>query len=301
MYLFDFHMHSHHSFDGEKTPKELIEIGKEIGLKYMALSDHNDMHGVDEMIRYGKEAGIEVIPAIEFCTLFSGLETDLLGYNFDYHKPYYTGLVDQINSNMKNAAQERLQLLSQTFHVDFTLDKVIETAGPKGNLYNTMMGFILADEANKNHPLLQDYLPGGSKSDMPVINFYWDYCSSGKPYYVHVKYPTMKETIDRIHQDGGIAVLAHPWKNFYQKEDLLLKAMEYGIDGIEAYSNYHSPEQNEYYEKFAKEHNLIITCGSDFHGYMKPHIQMGEFGYNKNGLEEILKNFLQAIHKNTHD
>lgn len=301
MYLFDLHMHSHHSFDGEKTPKELIEIGKKIGLKFMALSDHNDMHGVDEMMYCGKEAGITIIPAIEFCTLFEGLETDLLGYNFDYKKEYYTQLVNMINGRLKDSAKERLALLSNQFHINFTLDQIVEEAGPNGNLYNVMMAHILEDPKNQNLEILQDYLPGGSKSDMPVINFYWDYCSSGKPYYVHVKYPTMKETIDRIHQDGGIAVLAHPWKNFYQKEDLLLKAMEYGIDGIEAYSNYHSPEQNEYYEKFAKEHNLIITCGSDFHGYMKPHIQMGEFGYNKDGLEEILKNFLQAIHKNTHD
>ena len=186
---------------------------------------------------------------------------------------------------------------NKDFKVNFTLDKVIETAGPNGNLYNTMMGFILEDEANKNHPILQDYLPGGKRSDMPVINFYWDYCSSGKPYYVHVPHHTMKDMIQRIHEDGGIAILAHPWKNFYQREDLLFEAMSYGLDGIEAYSNYHNEEQNAYYEAFCKKHNLIMTCGSDYHGFMKPQIQMGEFGYKKDELQEILDTFLKAIKK----
>lgn len=297
MYLFDLHMHSNYSFDGEKTPKELIEMGASIGLKYMSLSDHNDMHGIDEMIKYGKEANIEVIPAIEFCTLFNGLETDLLGYNMDYTKPFYKSLAKEVNARLTASAQERLELLSKDFKINFTMDKVIETAGPNGNLYNTMMGFILEDIENKDHPILQDYLPGGKRSDMPVINFYWDYCSSGKPYYVHVPHYTMKEMIERIHNDGGIAILAHPWKNFYQREDLLSEVMSYGLDGIEAYSNYHNEEQNAYYEDFCKKHNLIMTCGSDYHGFMKPQIQMGEFGYKKDHLQNILDTFLKAIKK----
>ena len=58
---------------------------------------------------------------------------------------------------------------------------------------------------------------------------------------------------------------------------------ESGVDGIEAYSNYHTPEQNAYYENLAKEHHLLITCGSDFHGEKKPSIEMGEYGLEKDG------------------
>ena len=49
------------------------------------------------------------------------------------------------------------------------------------------------------------------------------------------------------------------------------------------YSNYHTPDQNVYYEKLAKEYHLLITCGSDFHGEKKPSIQMGEYGLDKDG------------------
>ena len=65
MNRFDLHMHSCYSSDGQFTPKELIEIAQEKGLKTIALSDHDCISGVKEMIRLGNEVGIEVIPAIE--------------------------------------------------------------------------------------------------------------------------------------------------------------------------------------------------------------------------------------------
>ena len=92
MGLFDLHMHSTISRDGSYTPEELIQIAKKQGLKVVALSDHNDMKGIDRMIEAGKKENIQVIPAIEFDTLFEGLEVHLLGYNFDYNKPYYQNL-----------------------------------------------------------------------------------------------------------------------------------------------------------------------------------------------------------------
>ena len=61
---FDLHMHSCYSGDGQFTPEELIGIAKERGLKTIALSDHDCISGVKEMIKLGEEAGIEVIPAI---------------------------------------------------------------------------------------------------------------------------------------------------------------------------------------------------------------------------------------------
>ena len=98
-----------------------------------------------------------------------------------------------------------------------------------------------------------------------------------------------------IHDAGGIAVLAHPFATFYQKEALLDLAVSYGIDGIEAYSNYHEPKHNNYYAEYAKKHNLLITCGSDFHGKHKPSIHMGDVGEEVENADEILQKFLEAI------
>ena len=58
--------------------------------------------------------------------------------------------------------------------------------------------------------------------------------------------------------------------NFYQKEERLQKALDEGIDGIEAYSNYHEAKHNRYYDTYCRRHGVLMTCGSDFHGKMKP-------------------------------
>lgn len=155
----------------------------------------------------------------------------------------------------------------------------------------------MSDPANQNIPDFQDYLPGGKRYEPQAVNFYWDKCSAGTPCYTPVDYPSLKETVKIIHDAGGIAVLAHPWKTFYQKEELLHKAIEAGIDGIEAYSNYHETYHNEYYDKFCKENHIMISCGSDFHGKLKPNISIGEYGYTKDNGDAILQTFLASLNK----
>ena len=49
--LVDLHMHSNYS-DGVKTPSELVAMAKELGLKAIALADHDTVDGVDEAIRH---------------------------------------------------------------------------------------------------------------------------------------------------------------------------------------------------------------------------------------------------------
>lgn len=298
MGLFDLHMHSNVSRDGEFTPTQLIEIAKSKNLKVVALSDHNDMRGLDEMQEAGKKANIQVIPAIEFDTLFEGLEVHLLGYNFEYHKPYYEQLADYTLDLIDSATHKRIQLFEKNFGVELDEEKIMKEAkDTNDNPYFVTFNHMISDPRNKDIPIFQDYLPGGKRDNPAMINFYWDHCSAGSPSYVEVKFPDFKETVDRIHADGGIAVLAHPFKNFYLKDELLLKAIEAGVDGIEAYSNYHTPEMNTYYDDFCTKHNIMMTFGSDFHGALKPAIEMGEYGYTKGEEQKVLDTFLNALNK----
>lgn len=292
---FDFHMHSNVSRDGEYTPTQLINMAKDKGLQYVALCDHNNYLGIDEMIEEGKKAEITVIPAIEFDTMFEGHEVHLLGYNIDYHDAYFKNLAKHIDTIMDDAMAERFAKFRENYGVQID-EKEVYAKTPEGeNPFFTLVSLMLNDPANKDIADFQDYLSGGKRCDPSVVNFYWDHCSAGTKNYVEVAYPDFKKTVDIIHKTGGIAVLAHPWKTFYQKETLLNKAIAYGIDGIEAYSNYHEPLHNEYYETFCREHDLLITCGSDFHGRKKPNIQIGEYGYHKDNATQILNDFLVKI------
>ena len=52
--------------------------------------------------------------------------------------------------------------------------------------------------------------------------------------------------------------------------------VELGVEGVEAFSSYHSPETVEYFYQAGKKHQILITCGSDYHGKTKPAIELGE-------------------------
>lgn len=296
MITFDLHMHSIYSPDGEKTPLQLITLAKEAGLSTIALSDHNTPQGIDEMIALGKQEGIRIIPAIEFDTLFEDLEVHVLGYQIDYHQSYFQKLREHLLTIKKDTVDKRLEKLNSYYHMEVTKEEVINKYGSE-QLWPNIIKYILEDPRYIHISAFDDYRKGGCRSVPQSVNFYWDLCSTGTPCHVRVDYPSLQDTVQQIHQAGGIAVIAHPWRNFYHREDLLQQAIAQGIDGIEAYSNYHNVEHNIYYENFCKQHDLIITCGSDYHGSFKPNIRMGEYGYSRDDSEEILKKFLARINE----
>ena len=86
----------------------------------------------------------------------------------------------------------------------------------------------------------------------------------------------MEEIIAIIHENHGVAVIAHPGVNLNGKEFLLDSILNLGIDGIEAFSSYHSLEQAQYYYRTAQENKIFVTCGSDYHGKTKPSIGIGQ-------------------------
>lgn len=144
---------------------------------------------------------------------------------------------------------------------------------------------LLNDPQYNEHELLRPYRSGGSRSDNPYVNFYWDYYSQGKPCYTEIKYPTLEEVLKMIAESGGVSVLAHPGNNLRGDFEILEEMIEAGIQGVEAFSSYHDRETAEYFLRKAREHNLLVTCGSDYHGKTKPSIKIGETGCTINPLD----------------
>lgn len=293
MNSFDLHMHSCYSLDGQFTPEELVEIADKKGLKVIALSDHDCVNGVPEMISFGQKKGIQVIPAIECSTIFHGYDVHLLGYGLDIHNPYFTSLQDCLKELNKDVFHIRIQKMIEKYGVEIDEEQVLRDSHGE-NPWFLMCTQLFTDPRYQEIEDFKDYIPGGKRSDPAPVNFFWDKCTMGNDLFVPVNNPDFIESIDLIHKAGGLAVIAHPFRTFYKQEDFLQEAIDGGIDGIEAYSNYHTPEQCLYYEEYAKAHNLLITCGSDFHGEKKPSIQMGEYGLEKDG-SLFLNEFLEKL------
>lgn len=166
--------------------------------------------------------------------------------------------------------------------LNFKVISAIELDCTYNNVDLHLLGYDieLNDNRNKNNPLMSEFYPGGSRSDNPYVNFYWDYCSMGKPAYVPMKFITLQEAVDIIKKSSGLPVLAHPGNNIGTDKTLFQGIINTGVLGVEVYSSYHDAETTLFYENQARDNKLITTVGSDFHGKTKPSIKLGSVSCN---------------------
>lgn len=270
----DLHMHSSFSSDGEYSPKELMKRCKQNGVKTAAIADHNSTRAVETAQCWAQLLGIELIPAVELDCTYENVNLHVLGYWIDPADNRFAQIEASILQQEQEASQKRISLvrsLGIVIHPFSVLKKSRD---------GVVTGEIIAETAmeqdeNRTNPLLQPYYPNGIRSDNPYVNFYWDYCSQGKPAYVPIHYMSLSDAVDVIQQAGGIAILAHPGNNIHENPALLRGIVEQGVCGLEVFSSYHSAEQTDFYRGQAQRMGLAMSCGSDFHGKIKPKIQVG--------------------------
>lgn len=284
----DLHMHSMYSDDGEYTPTQLVDMCHEAGVKIMAIADHNWVKANEEAKKHADELGMTYIPAIEIDCTYKGVNLHVLGYGID-NQEVFNQLGEDIEKQEIACGMKKLEL---TNALGFDLKKEqLDALSTNGVYTGEMFGeALLNDSRYDDHELLKPYRQGGERSDNPYVNFYWDYYAQGKPCYTEIHFPTLEETIQLIHQHGGVALLAHPGNNLKGQFELFDEMVTLGLDGVECFSSYHTTETNEYFYNKAKELNVLYTCGSDFHGKTKPSIHLGENGcLNPQEMEDCLK------------
>jgi predicted metal-dependent phosphoesterase TrpH len=270
----DLHMHSNISNDGEYTPSQLMRLCKQHGLKTVALADHNSVRGIAKAQKSANELGIEFICAIELDCQFEGVNLHLLGYGIDPTLPEFEKNEMDILKKEQDASSKLINLvLDLGIHLD--IEKVLDFA-IEGVVTGEMIAeAALEDKRNQNNPLLEPYRNNGKRSDNPYVNFYWDFCSQGKPAYVPVQFIGLNEAIQLIRKARGLAVLAHPGINIGQNQKILEDIVACGVDGMEVYSSYHDENMVAFYNEQAEKFHLLKTMGSDFHGKTKPAIKLG--------------------------
>lgn len=277
----DLHMHSRYSEDGEFTPSELVEQCYRQGITAMSVTDHNCAKANTEARTQAEAKGIRYISGIEIDCVYKGLNFHVLGYGFDEQSADFVRVEETIEQQSFLASLERLEK-TQALGFSVTQNEMWELSKDaywKGSWSGELFAeLLLAKPEYAGHPLLRPYRPGGTRSDNPYVNFYWDYYSQGKPCYAKMEYPPMEEITGMVHRNHGKAVLAHPGVNLKGHEELLGEILDLGIDGVEAFSSYHTRSQAAEFYRQAQKRGLFATCGSDYHGKTKPSIHLGGYG-----------------------
>lgn len=280
----DVHLHSNVSSDGELPPTQLMRFCAEKAIRLVALCDHNSMAGVPEAEQTAKTLGLAFLPAAEInCQTDDGTEIHLIGYGIGKAIADVERLGEIINRVEEDSNFERLAVL-EGFGLQINRESLEKIRAGRILAVEMIAEAILSDPANYDHPMIQPYLPGGTKSDQPLINFYWDMCTAGKPAYVPVRYPSLKDALTIVKDHGGIGVVAHPGKSIArgQADRIIEEMVQAGIAGFEVYSSYHSESMTAFYRAAVLKHRLGMTVGSDFHGAIKPTIEIGSVSCEEN-------------------
>jgi hypothetical protein len=93
------------------------------------------------------------------------------------------------------------------------------------------------------------------------------FLKKGRPAWVPKAKMSALEGMELIHQAGGLAVMAHPGLN--RTDEIIPALVDAGMDGIECFHTKHSTVMSERYLKIAEKYHLLVTGGSDCHGFSK--------------------------------
>nr|WP_255771408.1 PHP domain-containing protein [Microbulbifer guangxiensis] len=265
--LVDLHCHSTAS-DGILSPAQLVSRAKSRGVSLLSLTDHDTVAGIPEAQTAAREAGITLLPGIEFSSRWGKQQVHLVGLG-----------VDPESVALQHAIQKRDQLRAERGE---RIAARLEKRGFTGALDGARR---LAGDGVLGRPHFARWLAeAGHVED--TARAFKRYLGAGKCGDVTVEWPQLEQTVAEIHSAGGMAVLAHPLKYGMTRTRLLRLMTEFhgaGGDAVELLSGRQNPVQTrEVAQLMAKAsaatdapQALRCSVGSDFHQPDQPWRELG--------------------------
>jgi predicted metal-dependent phosphoesterase TrpH len=254
--VIDLHSHTNQS-DGTFSPTELIDEALRVGVNTLAITDHDTLAGYDQAKPYAASAKVNLICGIELSTKLNGNSVHLLGYFFDPNK--LEDFRDWILELQAARRERNVRLAARLQQLGF--DVTLEEAEARGRGMTGRPHFA------------QVMIEKGYTSS--VRQTFDDILGESGPGYVDRKEPQFATGVEKINQAGGISSLAHPVRIKGDLPAMLPALCTAGLRALEAYHSDHRPQDTEQFLALAKQYGLKVTGGSDFHGLVKPEIQLG--------------------------
>ncbi|RNC69604.1 MAG: PHP domain-containing protein [Desulfuromonadales bacterium] len=249
----DLHVHSLHS-DGVLSPTVLVRMAAERGLAAIAIADHDAVTGIDEALAAGLRLGIDVLPAVELSVEYGRYhDVHILGYCIDHRDPELVAMLAEfraVRDSRGRAIVEKInRRLIHAHKEPIAFDAVLDLAD--GAVGRPHIGRVLVERgyARDMEDAFRRYL---IPCDVPKL------------------YIPAAEAIAQIRRVGGVAVLAHPTTVTDDRRKLrriLAELAALGLDGLEVFNNMCYKDDMLFLESLATENGLLVTGGSDFHGF----------------------------------
>lgn len=254
----DFHVHTTSS-DGVISPMEVVQRAHKNNVKYLAITDHDTLSGLNEAFEESLKYDITLIPGIELSTQHNNESIHILGFFKDdsYKNEELINELVKIKAHRIIRAKRIVHKLKEIFNIEVNFDKIFKESK------DTIARPHIAREIIKcGYPYTVDEV---------FDNFIGKSCKA----YV----PTLKlSTIDGLKllkKYNALVFLAHPKLIFNSSIDEFL---EMNFNGVESIYYQNTDEENHKFIKLANENNILISCGSDFHGNLETDTRHGDIG-----------------------
>jgi predicted metal-dependent phosphoesterase TrpH len=258
-------LHGHTLFsDGRATPEAYVDFRRELGMKVVAISDHDVFGGVRRGAAAASKSGIIFVPAAEITSfLHFGTSEAEQFHVLAYFSPDYafgprlesTRLwqrAARVVERWRDFAMEWISALSED-------DR--DALDPHGDLSRA---------APHDFPALQPLIDLIVARRRPLFekfrDHHWRFWNDDRDLFGW----TPEECIETIRGDGALDVVAHPVR---YRDKARTRAVCELATGIEVYTSRHKPEVAAEWRAFAEEKRKLWTASADDHQnarYMAP-------------------------------
>jgi len=276
-------MHSYWSFDGFSSPATLLRRAEVLGLKLIAVTEHDNLDSWAELEQLGATSDVSILPGIEITTNWRSLTVGILGIGLDPRN---------------GALREFLTLVAEedlAFQRNWMAAAEEEGLGEIRSALASWVAWIFPDFPERKHRyvpewilirLLEECGLASSSSEAHAIN------DRLVKQAGHPELPAIDRVLDLVHQSGGLAVYEHPPANLARHD--ILDLMATGLDGIELFHGGVSSSLREELIVVAESEGWLVTAGSDHHGTRNGWGREGSLVDHPESLLASIRNALSA-------
>ncbi len=262
----DLHLHTQFS-DGTFTPEELVLQAQKNGLSCIALTDHDTVEGCARAATACEAVKMDFITGAELTAEHEDIEVHILGYFLDINDAKFLARIAQFQTVRQNRIREMVAALNR-LGIQLRAEAVFELANCRS-----------PGRPHVARALVKEKLIGS------LDEAFDRYLKKGRPAWVPKSKMSALEAVDLIHGAGGLAVIAHPGLN--RTDDIIPQLVSAGMDGIECFHTKHSTVMSERYLEYADKYRLLVTGGSDCHGYSKARPLIGTVRLPYDHIEKL--------------
>lgn len=242
----DLHIHTTAS-DGRWAPEQLVEQVRRAGIGLFAVADHDTVAHVTLVQDAVRGSGMAFLRAVEISSTLKGRHAHILGYGIDPEHPRLLDLLSQNRAMMEGVDQQSVQLLIDAGYDISHAEYEAYVDDPARGGWKALNLFIDRGFCRDVNGFFRELFVGDLALSMPA-------------------FADPRDATVTIREAGGVPICAHPGHSTRSNAEMLDQLVALGLEGLECFSPYHDDRTTHAMLAYCRQHDLLITAGSDCHG-----------------------------------